>query len=221
MAKKKIPINPVVSEMIRICRKVNKLTQAELAEKVGVTDQTIRKYESGRYGIPKSMISCLADKLDCPVEFLYGETNCITKDEFKINQIKLEEEKRRGAACVDTMKDRCQLTADFFSTFLGYKIQDRDIPYPDTDADADDDNYVSAIVITDPEGRSFNFFSESAVGFFTLDFYEDVKKLLRYHLLAYEDIQRRNPIDPESPDYERQCVKMQMEYQKKLGLLDT
>lgn len=76
-----------IGKFILQLRKERNLTQKELAEKIGVTDRAISKWENGR-GMPElSLIKPLCDELDISVnELLSGER--IAKDEY---QEKLEE----------------------------------------------------------------------------------------------------------------------------------
>ncbi len=63
-----------IGKFIAECRKNKKLTQAELAEKLGVTDRSISKWENGR-GMPElSLFKPLCDELDITInELMSGE----------------------------------------------------------------------------------------------------------------------------------------------------
>ena len=52
----------IIAENIRFFRK-GKLTQAELGQKIGRSESSIRKYESGLVEIPNSVIELIADAL--------------------------------------------------------------------------------------------------------------------------------------------------------------
>lgn len=54
-------------------RKARDLTQAQLGELVGVTQQQIASFEIGRRGIPVSTLPLLAKALDVSIEELIGE----------------------------------------------------------------------------------------------------------------------------------------------------
>ncbi len=54
-------------------RKAQDLTQQQLAERLGVSQQTLAHYEVGRLRIAVAMLSTLAKELDVAVEDLLGE----------------------------------------------------------------------------------------------------------------------------------------------------
>ncbi len=58
---------------IRDLRRSQLMTQAELAEKIGVTTQTISNYETGRRKIPVSLLLPIKDALGCTWDELFGE----------------------------------------------------------------------------------------------------------------------------------------------------
>ncbi|MBR1438258.1 MAG: helix-turn-helix transcriptional regulator [Synergistaceae bacterium] len=70
-------MNEVIPERIRFCRKKNKLNQQELAEKVGVSTISIKRWEnSNDKRVPNSSImSQIAKVLNTSVAFLMGETD--------------------------------------------------------------------------------------------------------------------------------------------------
>lgn len=54
-------------------RKAQYLTQQQLAERLGISQQTLAHYEVGRLRIAVAMLSTLAKELDVAVEDLLGE----------------------------------------------------------------------------------------------------------------------------------------------------
>ena len=64
-----------IGNFIAILRKEHILTQKELANKIGVSDKTISKWENGR-GLPEvSIMHTLCETLDISInELLSGET---------------------------------------------------------------------------------------------------------------------------------------------------
>lgn len=76
-----------IGRFIAECRKNKKMTQAELAEKLGVTDRSVSKWENGRCMPDLSLFEPLCEELDISInELLSGEK--IKKEEY---QEKLEQ----------------------------------------------------------------------------------------------------------------------------------
>lgn len=55
-------------------RKASSITQAQLAETMDVSQQTVASWEVGRRGVPVSVVPALARALGVSVEALIGET---------------------------------------------------------------------------------------------------------------------------------------------------
>lgn len=76
-----------VGERIRLLRKQKGMTQQELAQKLGLKDSAIAKYENGRVeNIKRSTLSEMAKVLGCSPIYLLGldqEIDFILKDEEK------------------------------------------------------------------------------------------------------------------------------------------
>jgi transcriptional regulator with XRE-family HTH domain len=76
-----------IGNFIAVCRKEQKLTQRELAEKLGVSDRAVSKWENGNNLPDLSLFKPLCDELKISInEFLSGER--IEKDKYAL---KLEE----------------------------------------------------------------------------------------------------------------------------------
>ena len=54
-------------------RKTQRLTQQQLADQLGLAQQTIAHYEGGRLRVPASLLSALARKLGITVDELLGD----------------------------------------------------------------------------------------------------------------------------------------------------
>lgn len=67
------PIDVGVGARIKLRRKALGLSQAVLAEALGVTFQQVQKYERGRNRISAPMLVLAAKRLDCSVGYLVGE----------------------------------------------------------------------------------------------------------------------------------------------------
>ncbi len=85
-----------VGKFIAECRKKQKLTQAELAEKLNITDRAISKWETGK-GMPDSSIMLkLCNELDISVnELLSGEVIKMGNYDLKAEENLLELKKQK------------------------------------------------------------------------------------------------------------------------------
>ena len=71
-----------IGKFIAECRKNKKMTQSELAEKLGVTDKSIGNWENGRNMPDLSLFKPLCDELDITInELLSGEI--IKKEKYQ------------------------------------------------------------------------------------------------------------------------------------------
>ena len=71
-----------IGKFIAKCRKDKKMTQSELAEKLGVTDKSIGNWENGRNMPDLSLFKPLCDELDITInDLLSGEK--ISKDKYQ------------------------------------------------------------------------------------------------------------------------------------------
>ena len=78
-----------IGKFIKECRKKQKLTQEELASKLGVTDKAISKWENGRCLPDVSLFEKICKELDITVnELLSGES---------LNEKKLSSQNRRSS----------------------------------------------------------------------------------------------------------------------------
>ncbi len=81
----------VTGKFIALKRKQKNLTQEQLAEKLGVSNKTISKWETGLSVPDSSMLIILANELDTTVSELLGEPIAEpTTDDLKILSEKLE-----------------------------------------------------------------------------------------------------------------------------------
>lgn len=70
-----------IGEFIRELRKENNMTQEQLAEKMGVTDRSISRWENGKTMPDISILGILANELNCTIpELLNGKK--MTKEEL-------------------------------------------------------------------------------------------------------------------------------------------
>lgn len=73
MTKKKIITSREIGEKIKKRRKYLKLSQEQLAEILGVTYQQVQRYENGMNKLNAENIQMVADALNVPVSYFYGE----------------------------------------------------------------------------------------------------------------------------------------------------
>ena len=71
-----------IGENIRRIRKIQKMTQAELAKKTGISLATIRRYENGDYSPNLERIKIIADALGVPNHEIIGLQTFETGEEF-------------------------------------------------------------------------------------------------------------------------------------------
>ncbi|MEY3124462.1 MAG: hypothetical protein RLZZ573_982 [Pseudomonadota bacterium] len=64
-----------LGERIASLRKLRNMTQTQLAEALGVSQQTVQAYEMGRRRIPVSALPVVAQLLLVSLEDLFGETS--------------------------------------------------------------------------------------------------------------------------------------------------
>lgn len=88
-----------IGKFIAQCRKTKNMTQAELAEKLNITDRAISKWENGK-GMPDSSIMLeLCNELDISVNELLSGEKIETKDynqKLEENLIELQKEKENS-----------------------------------------------------------------------------------------------------------------------------
>ena len=180
MAKQKNEIIPILCERIKQERTLNKLTQEELAAQIGVTAQTIRAYENGKFGVPKTSVNNLAVVFGCCPEYLYGETNIFSPDDYLSDQCKQKELRNKALVKQNQIAKICRCTQEWFELSLGYRIED-DYEY------TADGSFYPVTRITDPNGRVFTFHSMHEVQAFLDNYYTDIKKLFHFHLLNHID----------------------------------
>ena len=184
MAKPKTTANPILSSRIKETRmwikNGSKMTQLELAEAIGVDEQTIRKYEKGNAGVPKIAVAAIAKVFGCCTEYLYGETNRFTIEEYQQEQGEIQKVISHAVKSQNKAKEQWDITIRFCQEFFHYTIRDTHIR-------ENDGSIFPAIIIEDPQGGKYTFFSRHEAEAFLLSFFDDAAKLLRYHLLDYAD----------------------------------
>lgn len=65
-----------VGQRLKAIRENNKLTREQFAEKLGVTTNAVKDYESGKYGLSKNAIAMLREQFNVTADYLYfGDDN--------------------------------------------------------------------------------------------------------------------------------------------------
>lgn len=74
---------------IKELRKERRMTQQELADKIGRTESSVRKYEKGLVEIPTAVLDQIADALDTSLQYLIGISDFQIHQENILNSLKL------------------------------------------------------------------------------------------------------------------------------------
>lgn len=98
-----------IGKFISECRKKQKLTQAELAEKLGITDRAVSKWETGKSMPDSSIMIELCEILKISVtDLLYGEVVTMDNYKNKTEQLIIEMKKQKENS------DKKLLTSEIF-----------------------------------------------------------------------------------------------------------
>ena len=184
MSKTAIPINPILSERIRAERKAHNLTQAELAGKIGISDQTLRLYETNKRGLSSRTISALAECFSCQPKYLTGESifrEADMEEEFN-TQIWPPLEKALRHMRGEMLKVNC-VYVDMLQKLFGCKVQQHGV-------NATSDLNYSSTMIIDPAGKKYAFDSLDMFLSFMSTFAEDILPHLHWRLFMYPNFVR-------------------------------
>ncbi|AFU14624.1 hypothetical protein IEC_03100 [Bacillus toyonensis] len=77
----------IIGERIFELRKEKKLTQEKIGENIGVSKQTVSKYEKGTKIPSRENIEKLADFFNVPTDFLLGKSDSTIKSSNNIKEI--------------------------------------------------------------------------------------------------------------------------------------
>ena len=78
----------LVGENIRLIREKKKITQEELAKKIGVSRQAICMWEKNKRGISLSILTKIAEVLDVPLSRIIGGVNMPKKGKKVVFELK-------------------------------------------------------------------------------------------------------------------------------------
>lgn len=90
-------------------RKDHNLTQAELGEKLGVTNKTISRWETGTYMPPVEMLEQLSDLYDLTINELLSGSKLSTEDYKMMAEVNIKETMKENAVIV-----KIRQTCSFF-----------------------------------------------------------------------------------------------------------
>lgn len=108
-----------VGARIKEKRKEKKLTQAQLANAIGKTESSIRKYEKNLVEIPSEVMNRIAIALDTSVSYLDG-IDMIQTDVKKIKALSTLLEEQGFSVIIAESRDTCG-KIQFRSALIGYK----------------------------------------------------------------------------------------------------
>ena len=186
MARRKEHIDPILSQRIKSLRKEHKITQEELAAKINVTAQTIRKYEDGKHGVPYPSVVSIAKVLKCPLDYLLDLTDCTSEEEYKAEQEAIDAWVRECDPIIkqhfEKLEHQEAVFAQMLDTFLGYKLKRSSVLIP-WGPSVGEEAYV--FHLTTPDKQVVEFSSRDELQGFYHGFLDDVKKVLKYHLYEY------------------------------------
>ena len=189
MAKVKIKPDPILSRRIRDLRKKRKITQEKLAEEIHVSDQTIRKYESGKFGVPYNSIIAIAQVLACPADYLLDVTDCDSVEEYEKEQAEIDEFMAFAnpilKAFMEQREQNLKQRKGLVECVDGYKLT-RSFLLEPTAPNSQNCHDVEIYTIQTPENSTYRFRSVAEYDLFFDELIDDVRKLLRYHLFEYE-----------------------------------
>lgn len=74
------------AQRFRIMREKKDLTQAQIADKLGVKYQSISKWETGKAYPDLFMLPKISDIFECSLDELFGRSSCMSFDSFSMNE---------------------------------------------------------------------------------------------------------------------------------------
>lgn len=171
MSRAAIPVNPTCVERIRAERKALNVTQAELAKELGISEQSLRKYELGYRGVNEWVLGLMANVFGCSTRYLSGKSYFRTDAEEEEAKTRVGDilENYTSIRLQAEKKDRA--ISDFLRLFFSCGIRQRD--------------FGEKTILTF-DGQEVTFKTRDEWEAFCMDFIEDARKVFKYHL--YERI---------------------------------
>lgn len=112
-----------IGDRLKKLRKENKLTQKDMAEKLGIHPNTISMYEKGNRNIPSSMIKKISDTFNVSTDYLLRGEEKKGKQEFSsLDESLLNDENYLNLTLKNMLKDS-QMVA--FQDYKSWSIEDK------------------------------------------------------------------------------------------------
>ncbi|HEY3333303.1 MAG TPA: helix-turn-helix transcriptional regulator [Capsulimonadaceae bacterium] len=107
--------SPEIGERIAERRQSRRITQAEVAEVLGVSRSTVSQYETGRLSVSTQELHKLVRFLQAPLSYFLGETDLEDvirhdMDYYKIDSLELNSDQRRLLMAYHEMSEESQET---------------------------------------------------------------------------------------------------------------
>ena len=112
-----------IGDRLKKLRKENKLTQKDMAEKLGIHPNTISMYEKGNRNIPSTMIKKISDTFNVSTDYLLRGEEKNEKQEFSsLDESLLNDENYLNLTLKNMLKDS-QMVA--FQDYKSWSIEDK------------------------------------------------------------------------------------------------
>lgn len=145
-----------IGNTIKKIRKENKLTQKELANKIGISEISIRKYEAGQRSPSLEILIKLANVLDIPLIELIGEDpNSDLSYEFIKYTVNNKEEFANNSNDMDLLhkkpsevkiKNRLNDISESIDLFLSDKNLEEEFDYKFSELDIFEQNEINSFI---------------------------------------------------------------------------
>ncbi|MCO8193738.1 helix-turn-helix domain-containing protein [Anaerofustis sp. NSJ-163] len=112
-----------IGDRLKNLRKENKLTQKDMAEKLGIHPNTISMYEKGNRNIPSTMIKKISDTFNVSTDYLLRGEEKKGKQEFSsLDETLLNDENYLNLTLKNMLKDS-QMVA--FQDYKSWSVEDK------------------------------------------------------------------------------------------------
>ena len=112
-----------IGDRLKKLRKEKKLTQKDMAEKLGIHSNTISMYEKGNRNIPSTMIKKISDTFNVSTDYLLRGEEKNGKQEFSsLDETLLNDENYLNLTLKNMLKDS-QMVA--FQDYKSWSVEDK------------------------------------------------------------------------------------------------